>query len=107
MQAVNFDDRKGFAALRKRELHSILRSNDIQYPPGATKDLCVTIAVGAGISPTAKPVIKLSKDEMAVFDLGGKKRTELMAMASKIGIKVDITMKKTEVLALLEKALDE
>lgn len=107
MHTVNFDDRSGFASMRKRELHSLLRSNDIEYPSGATKDLCITIAVGAGISPAAKPVIKLSKDEVAVFDLGGKKRTELMAMASKIGVRVDITMKKSEVLALLEKALDE
>ena len=107
MRAVSFDDRAGFASLRKRQLHSLLRNNDVPYPSGATKDRCITIAVGAGISPTRMPAIKPSTDEMAVFDLASKKRTELMAMASKIGLKVDITMKKSEVLALLEKALDE
>lgn len=109
MQVSNFDDQDGFDAMRKRQLHRLLRSNGIEYPSGATKDRCIKIALGAGISPTSrgKPAVSVSEDEIAAFDLSSKKRSELLAMASKAGVKVSITMKKTEVLALLEKALDE
>lgn len=110
MQVSNFDDQTGYEIPRKRQYHSFFKSRGIAYPSGATKDRCIKIAKGEGIDPSVisgKTRPAVSDDEIAAFDLSSKKRTELMAIASKAGLKIDIAMKKSEVLALLEKALDE
>lgn len=112
MQAVNFDDQTGYDIPRKRQYHAFFKSKGISYPSGATKDRCIKIAKGEGIDPLlitgkTRPAIAVSDDEIAAFDLSSKKRTELMAMGSKLGLKITITMKRTEILAAVEKALDE
>ena len=95
---------KRLNALRKRELAAIAHLNKIPVPTGARKDdMLPALAVHSNLrfpGDEAEP-------DASEYELAGLSRQKLMAMAKKLDLKTKSTMKHSEVLKLVEAALDE